>query len=91
MTTINKNFINLIEKFALQIISLFFITTLLITFTPLVFEDPGVASLDPKKEAYQVQEQVNEKFVESVQWVSMIVDSNYGDVTDKKRGCRKPR
>lgn len=84
MTTINKNFINLIEKFALQIISLFFLTTLLITFTPLVFEDPGVASLDPKKEAYQVQEQVNEKFVESVQWVSMIVDSNYGDVTDKK-------
>ena len=84
MPKISNNFINLIEKFALQIIFIFFLITFLITFTPLVFEDPGTASLDPKKEAYQVQEQVNEKFVESVQWVSMIVDSNHGDVIDKK-------
>ena len=83
MTKINNNFLTFIDKFALQLIFIFFFITLLITFTPLLLEDPGTASLDPKKEAYQVQEQINKKFVESVQWVSMIVDSKHNDVIDK--------
>ena len=55
-----------------------------VCFTPLFFEDPGDASLDPKKEAYQVQQKINEKFVEAVQFVSFVIEADDGDMIDKE-------
>ena len=51
---------------------------------PLIFKDPGDASLDPKKEAYKVQQKINEKFVESVHFVSLVIKANDGDMIDKQ-------
>ena len=84
MDKFQKNFLYLIDRFALQIFISFFTLTLLITTTPLFFDDPGAASLDPKKDTYKVQQKINRKFEESVQWVSMVVESHQGDIINKK-------
>ena len=67
-----------------KILTVFALLTLMICFMPLIFKDPGDASLDPKKEAYKVQQKINEKFVESVHFVSLVIKANDGDMIDKQ-------
>ena len=67
-----------------KVLFIFALLTFLVCLTPLFFEDPGDASLDPKKEAYQVQQKINEKFVEAVQFVSFVIEADDGDMIDKE-------
>ena len=72
-----------------KVLFIFALLTFLVCLTPLFFEDPGDASLDPKKEAYQVQQKINEKFVEAVQFVSFVIEADDGDMIDKERKLRR--
>ena len=56
-------FLDKIYRHSNKILTTFGLLTLMICFMPLIFKDPGDASLDPKKEAYKVQQKINEKFV----------------------------
>ena len=76
--------LNKINKHSNKILAGFGLLTLMICFMPLIFKDPGDASLDPKKEAYKVQQMINEKFVESVHFVSIIMEADDGDMIDKQ-------
>ena len=82
MKSLQSKFLNLISTHSIKLFGIFFTLTLLICFAPAIFEDPGVASLDPKKEAYEVQQRINEKFVEAVQWASFVVEADDGDMID---------
>ena len=76
--------LNKIDQHSNKILAGFGLLTLMICFMPLIFKDPGDASLDPKKEAYKVQQRINEKFVESVHFVSVIMEADDGDMIDKQ-------
>ena len=73
-----------INENSYKVLFIFALLTFLVCLTPLFFEDPGDASLDPKKEAYQVQQKINEKFVEAVQFVSFVIEADDGDMIDKE-------
>lgn len=77
-------FLNTLYTHSNKILGGFGLLTLIVCFAPLIFDDPGDASLDPKKEAYKVQQRINEKFVESVQWVSLVIKADDGDMIDKQ-------
>ena len=79
----NKLLIFLNEN-SYKVLFTFALLTFLVCLTPLFFEDPGDASLDPKKEAYQVQQRINEKSVEAVQFVSFVIEADDGDMIDKE-------
>ena len=76
--------LNKIYQHSNKILAGFGLLTLMICFMPLIFKDPGDASLDPKKEAYEVQQRINEKFVESVHFVSIVMEADDGDMIDKQ-------
>ncbi|MAU55518.1 MAG: hypothetical protein CL899_01080 [Dehalococcoidia bacterium] len=83
MKSLQSKFLYLVSTHSIKLFGIFFILTFLICFAPAIFEDPGVASLDPKKEAYEVQQRINEKFVEAVQWASFVIEADDGDMIDK--------
>ena len=84
MNNIQEKSMSFLHKNSYKILSIFGILTFAVCFTPLFFEDPGEASLDPKKEAYEVQQKINDKFVEAVQFVSFVIKADDGDMIDKK-------
>ncbi len=84
MENLQNKILLFIHMHSNQILGIFGFMTLLVCFAPLVFEDPGDASLDPKKEAYKVQQRINEKFIESVQFVSFVIEADDGDMVNKK-------
>ena len=84
MNNIQEKSMSFLHKNSYKILSIFGILTFAVCFTPLFFEDPGEASLDPKKEAYEVQQKINDKFVEAVQFVSFVIEADDGDMIDKK-------
>ena len=84
MDNLKNNILDFIQSNSYKVLLVFAILTLAVCFTPLFFEDPGDASLDPKKEAYEVQQRINEKFVEAVQFVSFVIKADDGDMIDKE-------
>ena len=84
MDSFKNKFLIFINENSYKVLFIFALLTFLVCLTPLFFEDPGDASLDPKKEAYQVQQKINEKFVEAVQFVSFVIEADDGDMIDKK-------
>ena len=84
MNILKDNVLYFIQSNSYKVLLVFAILTLAVCFTPLFFEDPGDASLDPKKEAYEVQQRINEKFVEAVQFVSFVIEADDGDMVDKE-------
>ena len=76
MDNLKNNILDFIQSNSYKVLFAFAILTLAVCFTPLFFEDPGDASLDPKKEAYEVQQRINEKFVEAVQFVSFVIKAD---------------
>ena len=84
MDNLKNNILDFIQNNSYKVLFAFAILTLAVCFTPLFFEDPGDASLDPKKEAYEVQQRINEKFVEAVQFVSFVIKADDGDMIDKE-------
>ena len=84
MENLQNKILLFIHMHSNKFLGIFGFMTLLVCFAPLIFEDPGDASLDPKKEAYKVQQRINEKFIESVQFVSFVIEADDGDMINKK-------
>ena len=84
MDSFKNKLLIFINENSYKVLFIFALLTFLVCLTPLFFEDPGDASLDPKKEAYQVQQKINEKFVEAVQFVSFVIEADDGDMIDKE-------
>ena len=84
MGNLKNNLLNFIHANSYKVLLTFSLLTLLVCLTPLFFDDPGDASLDPKKEAYQVQQKINSKFVEAVQFVSFVIVANDEDMIDRQ-------
>ena len=84
MGNFKNSLLNFIHANSYKVLLTFSLLTLLVCLTPLFFDDPGDASLDPKKEAYQVQQKINSKFVEAVQFVSFVIVANDEDMIDRQ-------